>query len=281
MAAAVFDPVKTLNAARVERAALFDEEKQCYVNCTTKARCHGVIPTMRRMFYPLTPQFHTTPTQAATTLSGAVSANLSGSVETKTSALHGRDLGIAVDQQLAWAVDTMTRRRLTVAQFLAKSATGTPLHSYTVRVLRCIDTLKWQPVACQVSVACAATGVATCVDMVCYNRRRGAYVVLEIKTGYSNGYDKGTRKLVHPFAAECDSPANQHQLQLLATLILFRRTFPSLAKTCGAALLRVDAQRVDVVPLRKWATSHAFAVAAALLPPPRRHRPGVPRAILK
>lgn len=270
-----------LEAKRCEPKVAFDATSGALVN--SKGAHRGVIPTMRAAFYPTytyqsqqqqqqqqPPSMNGDLQPTNTMLSGTVSAQrLSGTVEEKKkheNALHvarlrGIALGTLVDKQLADAVETMRRNPgMSITMFLSarkrRHAAGYKgLHDRTYRILRCLATLRWHPLACQLPVSSTTKRVATLVDLLCYDTVRQRYVIVETKSGFARDYDVSSHFMEKPLSHVTQSTHNQHQLQLLATMVLFAHTFQlSSAATAElrAAVLRVDDTCVQSYPLQKW-----------------------------
>jgi len=259
-----------LEAQRMEAKVVFDEKRGGYTRDTTLFR--GVIGLMQSHFYPTyvyappaTPVADPYAIDVAS-LTGR-STDYTGVGETKQVAVAaaaaavavvGRDLGILIDQQVYNAVEAIHRERTTIMGFLKKrqiAATGAyrDLHSRTVHVLRALAVRKWLPLAAQLPVCHSKTRIATMVDLVCWDEANKRYILLDVKSGFTRGYDTGKNKMSAPFQKQMDSQYNQHQLQLLATTLLFKHTFNLTSKQVCSGLLRVDDHCVHVHPQEQWA----------------------------
>jgi hypothetical protein len=129
------------------------------------------------------------------------------------------------------------------------------LHARTVRVLARIVAMKWEPIACQVPVNSPESRVATFVDMLCWDKATRRYVLAEIKTGFATGYKIASGPMSAPLQAHDDSPYHQHQLQALATRLLFMHTYKCKPAEVVSCVLRVDATCSDIAPTPSWVST--------------------------
>jgi hypothetical protein len=117
------------------------------------------------------------------------------------------------------------------------------------------------PVAHQLAVGCMRLRRGTMLDLVCKDEA-GLFVPVELKSGFNSYYYKWTGHYMRaPFGAQTDCVFNQHQLQLLVSAELYRRSYwRSEPERMGVPLLmrfRTDPDgnvASDVHPLREWAT---------------------------
>jgi hypothetical protein len=221
----------------------------------------GVHPTLTRLFYPKY-DYHRL-------AYGPTTATAAGKL---TKHRPGMRAGILVDTELKRIIQLRAKYNLSMAVFTtyasqakfktsAKASELTPrdlslvgkrLSNAVYRLWQTFHRLNLTPKASQVPVGCIALRVATAVDVVCVDSQM-RHVIVEIKTGFAGYYLRHTgNQLKHITPAVHDSAANQHQLQLLLTTELYRRTFPG-HRIAAPVLLRVDALGVDVLPLQAWA----------------------------
>jgi hypothetical protein len=83
---------------------------------------------------------------------------------------------------------------------------------------------------CQFPVCDELSRVCTCIDLL-GQTSDGAYVIIEIKTGYRTYKYKHSNQMSVPFEYSNDCVHNQHQLQLLLTTMLFEKSFPNVVTT--------------------------------------------------
>ena len=127
----------------------------------------------------------------------------------------------------------------------------TGLSAPTIKIWQCLRMQQLRPVATQVPVGVKEWRLGTAVDIETHNER-GEMVLIEIKTGYDTYYHKHTSTpLQHLKGGINDSPANQHQLQLLVTCELYRQT-KQLAAHVHGVVFRVHALGIDAIPLQSW-----------------------------
>ena len=110
-----------------------------------------------------------------------------------------------------------------------------------------LQDLKMQPVSTQIPVRHNTLRLGTFLDLVCRDLQ-GQYHVVELKTGYDSYYNKHTPfRMKAPFQDLDDSPRHQHQLQLTASHLMYKQTFPS--KPVGdPVLLRFHSDGIQVLP---------------------------------
>jgi hypothetical protein len=148
---------------------------------------------------------------------------------------------------------------------------------YTRRVLRELNDRRLVPMLSQYCVGSLDARLGTAVDIVAvrpehvvrlphgggFQLRPGSPVVLiELKCGFEDTYHKHTGQNMRvPLAHLDDSYANQHQLQLLLTRILFERTYRHQGHSVSeAAVLRVHSAGVSWYPQRAWTDAEQIAV---------------------
>jgi hypothetical protein len=229
----------------------------------------GVHPTLTRLFYPAYDYkrlaFGPTTASATTTTSASSAGRL-------TKHRPGMRAGILVDNELKRTIQLRAKHNLSSVVFTSFAAqtkfkashkasqltprdlslVGKRLSPAVYRLWQTFHRTNLVPIASQVPVGCLQMRVATPIDVVCRDSQR-RHVVVEIKTGFAGYYHRHTGiPMKHLAPAVADSAANQHQLQLLLNLQLYRITFPA-HRVANPVVLRVDALGVDVLPLQDWA----------------------------
>jgi hypothetical protein len=224
----------------------------------------GVHPTLTSLFYPKY--------DYKKLAYGPMTATaVSGSGVRMTKHRPGKRAGLLVDTELKRVIQLRQKYNLSMTVFTSyasqvkfkkssKASDLTPrdtsllskrLSNAVYRLWQTFHRLNLIPKASQVPVGCTALRVGTAVDVVCIDSQQ-RHVVVEIKTGFAGYYLRHTgNKLKHITPSIDDSAANQHQLQLLLTTELYRRTFPT-HRIGSPIVLRVDALGVDVLPLQVW-----------------------------
>ncbi len=132
------------------------------------------------------------------------------------------------------------------------------------RVWQVFFQMRLRPFATQVPVGCKDLKLATAADVVCYNEQREV-VVIEIKAGYTHYLHKHTGKHMQVIQAPIvDSVFNQHQLQILVTYELYRRTHPSHKMASTGLVFRVDPFGVAVTPFQSWVTQNISRILTSI-----------------
>lgn len=156
----------------------------------------------------------------------------------------GMAKGKKVDQQLSRAFVTMSKLRLSIAQFVnlknlpldakcsaqVRAAIGQSkaLISNTRALL-----VKWAKrgltiVATQLPVGIVSKRLGTAIDVVLMDAK-GNFYIINVKVDSWKNYDKKTKKNMEPpFQNVPNSKRNHNQLQLLAEKILWQGTYPGL-----------------------------------------------------
>lgn len=155
-----------------------------------------------------------------------------------------------------------TRRRLKLKRGLSENEEDMihKIAPFTRRVLVSMRLMKLQPLAAQVPVGSKEGRIGTAIDVLCTKRGPDGtlhLVVCEIKTGYEGVYEKHTNSnMKAPFGDSTDSPLRQHQLQLLATSMLFLNRFPQVSHV-DAIILRVFSGGVKIFSLDGFWTTNS------------------------
>jgi hypothetical protein len=232
---------------------------------TPTIRFKGVIGCVKRAYYPKGTSYPQS--QGITAIAKRLGAIIKGP--------KGMVLGKLVDRQLDSAVKHIGRLACTVRQYLgmiASAAMSVPIrnkgkkvsgkrilklgpktHKRTIAVLRYLADRGWHPLACQVPVCCSSSRTGTMVDMICIDtKNNNKLICLENKSGFVASYLEGSTKMLYPFHDRNDSDHNRHQLQLMLTTMLMRHTFGMQHSEMHSAVLRVDDDNVEHIPLEPW-----------------------------
>lgn len=108
------------------------------------------------------------------------------------------------------------------------------------------------PIQTQIGVCSTRLNEGTEIDLICEDQQKRISII-ECKNGYINHlYHHTGNRMLPPFQKQLDHPYNQHQLQLLANVILFQNSFPH-TPIHKHYVFRVDPHFYDVYPLEEWA----------------------------
>jgi hypothetical protein len=115
------------------------------------------------------------------------------------------------------------------------------MHDYTKNLLKYLIKYELEPEDSQVVVMHEALRIGTAVDLLCFKKKTPTKkVIIEIKCGFSNYYDKHTTYMMNePFSHLNDSPHWQHQLQVAFTRLLYCMTYNKREKDVSAAVVRL------------------------------------------
>jgi hypothetical protein len=143
-------------------------------------------------------------------------------------------------------------------------------------IFRALNSQGMVPVMGQRVVADPERGLATAVDLVC--SRRGALVLVELKTGYSGNrtlaakQDGRSANMGGPFRSAHDTILNRHFAQLTATTALFVRETSTLQRLSGLGLKGVESvllyatnDGVEIHELPEWWHRRGERLLTALL----------------
>lgn len=128
---------------------------------------------------------------------------------------------------------------------------------------------KLTPIDSQVVVSKMHKGreIASAVDVMALDPT-GGIIIIEVKCGFTGYYTACTKRRMNaPLQARTDCLANQHQIQLAATLELFRATFPDL-KVKQSMIMHIEKSKVSCSALKPWATDVKEWTALLLETPP-------------
>lgn len=187
------------------------------------------------------------------------SASRARTKDSKVPGPTGMALGKLVDKELQQYTTYMRTTNTSLAALL-KNMTGIDptarpikVHPRTLNFFRFLQDLGVVPIVCQLSVACEASRRSTMIDMVCWNPTTKKWLVIECKSGYNGkGYQEGKIAMHEPFAAQVDCDYHRHQLQLLLTTLLFKKTFNLEDKDVDSLLVRVINDEIHHYPLEQW-----------------------------
>ena len=190
----------------------------------------------------------------------------------------GKKAGILVDNELKKTVQLLVKYNLPTSVFTShdhqikhavkisdqltdrdKAMLKKKLSNGTTRLWQTLIKYNLTPEAAQVAVGSKELRMATACDLVCrdsLNRK----VIVEIKTGFATYYHLHTGHfLTGVTPAQTDSPFNQHQLQLMMSIELYRRTFP-LSVVAQGIIMKVDCLGVDVIPLQSFVKNNLSTI---------------------
>lgn len=139
-----------------------------------------------------------------------------------------------------------------------------PLSLATLKVWKTFVKMQLTPLRAQVPVGDLNLMLGTAVDVECKNASNHI-VIIDTKLGFQSYHHKHIRfalKCIVP--AQTDSPCNQHQLQLLLTYELYRRSYAT-SQMGSAYIFRVDVCGVEVIPLQPWVSENAPRILQAVL----------------
>ena len=111
---------------------------------------------------------------------------------------------------------------------------------------------KIMPIATEVPVRHATKGMGTMIDVVCLDQAN-RYVLLELKTGCKYQYKHTKVKMNYPFADKDDSVHNQHQLQVAASVEMYKHTYPTHV-LAEPLILRLHTNQTEFIALELWAS---------------------------
>lgn len=246
---------------------MFDEAAQSFM-CFQKERKEwmpytGLLSKLSRLFYP------------SYSFERAIHGSDGGERKTpKVRWERGTSFGSRIDNELQSCIQFINTRHLRLADFIrfarrpsgnvhkTKPAKGAKkkmkkltidypgaIHRCTRHILSMFAHMGLHPILTQVPVACTPTGMATAIDVVALGNKGKEIWLCEIKVNFDAVYHKHTGCFMQtPFDKLYDSPANQHQLQLLAGAMMFFVTYPTLQLPVRAAVFRAY-DGVKVYPL--------------------------------
>lgn len=175
---------------------------------------------------------------------------------------NGAVLGKLVDRQLRQAITLMRTNGWSFDKMILKC--GGKMHRRSMNILLFIKQQRLIPIACQLSVSCETSRRATDLDMLLWDPATKQYILFEVKCGYNySNYQIGTVAMYPPFEALMDCEYHRHMIQLLVTLVLFKRTFN--VDNVSGLLIRVTNSTVYHYPLERWALDCEASITACFL----------------
>lgn len=196
---------------------------------------------------------------------------------------RGKKFGTKIDNQMATVVKFMDQYRITIPKLLSelkwfknktaenvkrkakgkkmkrdkldelkKAIKKLKLFKYTKRFLTWMMNHNLHPVYSQLPVVCADGNMATAIDIVAVHTITNEIWLIELKTNYNGTYHLHTNnRMLPPFESLSDSPCNQHIVQALIGISLFKATYPTLAKTrkIRTMVLRAHTKAVDPIEI--------------------------------
>lgn len=275
-----------LESRRCEPTVVYDEKGGALVDVKDNTRrFRGILPLLKSTFYPKYDYTPPPPRQC----SGAKKTPLIPMVSrpqplipgqqqqqrrinqvVKTyKAIVGAELGKLIDDQITTAVNQMQATKTSIRQYLSMAyrlPKDKKIHTRTRKLLKAVDKAGWIPIASQLGVSCDGSRTGTTIDFVCFDPRKGLFVLIQNKNGFKGYYDHGSgSRMASVFSKQHDSPRNQHQLQVLAERILFSRTFRINIDSVIGVVMRVTDSDVYTYPQKDWANAGTAAVSSLLL----------------
>lgn len=238
----------------------FDGFQKCFVR--GQQRISGLLPLLAKRFYPnysYTKAIFNRPQSDETEYQQRQRKKQSRTRAT------GIDMGMLVDREIAKTVDILTRvQDLPMSAFFSpKSVKEANMPTWakdmckhmliqTRAFWKEMDRLQIRPIQAQLPVGAEADRYATAVDVVCRNEV-GEIIIIEVKCGFTGYYSCCTNKhMKAPLQRQTDSLANQHQIQLAATVELYKHAHPEeIINTCF--ILHIQENKVSCYPLKPWA----------------------------
>ena len=272
-------------------------DRRCFV-LNDQTPLKGLTPTLAKTFYPA----YREPRASRGPLAESKLAPDARRAVREVTGLAGLELGTTVDREVTQWVRLIWNHGLQWAHVLPTAERPSPplprtlldnaaecarlrhlqhnSNLYTRRFLRELANRQLVPVASQLCVGSLDARLGTAVDVVCalstgvqrlpegrWLLRPGATVVLlELKCGWEQTYQRYCGRMKAPLAHLTDSPEHQHQLQLLLTRILFERTYRGRGHAVSsAAVVRVHSAGVTWYPQRAWTDQEQIAIWQALV----------------
>jgi len=267
--------LELLETRRISPAVQYDEKRKALVAGDGQV-FRGVCPTIHSLFFPhykyrpieTTAMAPSPPQVSLVPLPPLLSGRVAPKVPTRPPT--GLETGVRVDQELTKAIREIVRNGGNVRSYLTglfKRPKQERIHHRTRSILRWLVEMGYRPVAAQLPVSSTKGRVATLVDIVCYDQKTNRFILIETKSGFDDYYDTGSGCQLQgsaSFLKRSDSPRNQHQLQLLATSLLFCATFKFSLTSIDAKVVRITDSCLYTYPLSAWAIEGTKAVASLL-----------------
>jgi hypothetical protein len=213
----------------------FNRKTECFTTTVESSqgkpklvRLKGLVPALRDHFFP---DFVFTGSRSGGVERAPIVGNAAETSKTKGTARAGMKRGKLVDATISKCVET--------SQY-------TPKCRATRHIFAALKKMGLSPILTQVPAHGMSKGlrVGTAIDVVCVNEANGV-VLVEVKTGYSNTWEKGTGPMKKPLNSMSNCPQHQHMLQLALTSALF--TMTTGIKVADAFVVRVIQSGVHYV----------------------------------
>ena len=249
----------------------------------------GVHPTIESLFFPqYSYEAARFDSRSASTKNKKCIANVGSGPKRATRYRPGTHAGLLVDREVTRTVKLLQKYHMPMQVFSSSSVSARKAYiedrrdeiseadqkemnkkqsTATTLIWQTLYRLKLLPVDTQIKVGCQSLRLGTAVDLRCIDPD-GKYVLVEIKTGFTNYYHKHTKyplQVIEP--SQTDTPCHQFQLQLALTYELYRRTFPS-HPISNALVLRVDGFGVELTPMQNWVKTNLGRIVNAVKGPP-------------
>jgi hypothetical protein len=207
---------------------------------TRTVRLKGLMPCLRELFYP---QY-----RFSGSARGDERAPVVRGARSSGSSRAGLSRGRHVD-------DTIQR--------CVERGVSNPSCRASRHVLAALTRLGLEPIMTQVPVHGGRLGlrVGTAADMVCLDRR-GRIVIVEVKTGFANYYDRSTERMLGALSAVPSCPKYHHQMQVMLTALMFEGT--TGLSVSDALVVRVLASGVQYVRVDRALMRRRTAIVAAM-----------------
>ncbi len=181
----------------------------------------------------------------------------------------GLSLGKKIDKEIALTVQWFRKHSLPRQYFFSKAIRRSyqgpnalikrkcgRLSLHTRQFWIIAEQLEITPIYTQVPVGNHALRLGTCVDVVALDKN-GRDLILEIKQGFESYLWKSTRqRMRYPFQNQTDCCANQFQLQLLLTTMLYKHSHPDRIVD-GSWIIHFHTHGAQIHELRPWAAQNA------------------------
>lgn len=135
--------------------------------------------------------------------------------------------------------------------------------AYVIKFWVCMHAENLSPVHSELPVGCLQLRLATRIDVVCQHVKTGAWVIVELKSGFHSHYETHRGMLSTPIAHIPSCLHTHHQLQLLLEVELFQRTYP-LRHVSDAFVLHFHDDGYTRWPLNSEISSARASILLAL-----------------
>jgi hypothetical protein len=267
----------------------YDVKRKAIVFVGENAVARGLVPSLKKQFYPMYDKKVAKFGPAPDAKEKKAKKEKKGKGKAKS---RGMAYGRLVDKQVGKGCITMQRHALDIRMLMSAATSefkGRPDAKQVIKDVRAFRTraepavrnifttmqaMKLHPIATQYGVGSHALRVATFADVVCVPTVVGEEkerVVLEIKSGYTDGAKHTGHAMRAPFTQFNDCPFHQHHLQLAGTVALMNNTLADHIRAgvvnpvTRAYILRASAGMVHVTPLEKTMADNQDAIRMALM----------------